>query len=318
MAYLKSSVATFISLALTALCLFNAHSFVLQGPHIIQLMTEKLGPADSLFVSQRVFFYNVRLQSDTMDEPGYPGAEPDAADSSAGLSTELSETGAASSEPQPIQLEESIRYVFSRAFRSDIVSDTNQRIYVYNQGQSLTVIDGLISNFRESRFDLYKDLLLYRSRDTLEARLLTLGIDVSVSSLGKYEDRIALVIGAEFPDNSVPQIWIDKETFQPLRMIIPTTIDSRAGMLEIRYTDWQKIEKTWYPMQIEFIQDSIPVRVVEVQHYQINPAFSAELFDISRLMTEYRQSDQMPEYSGKNESLSEVEKTIEDFKRIFE
>ena len=317
-AYPKIIVATLISLTLTAFLLFNAHSYVLQGPHIVQLMTEKLGPAESLFVSQRVIFYPVVLQPDALDQQNNPDAELDTAGQPSGLSTAFSETAPTPVEPQPIQLEESIRYVFSKAFRSDIVSDTNQRIYVYNDGQSLTVIDGIIANFTESRFDLYKDLLLYRSRDTLEARLVTLGIDVTVSSLGKYDDRLALVIGAEFPDETVPQVWIDKNTFYPLRMMIPSVQDNRTGMLEIRYTDWQKIEKTWYPMQIEFIQDGIRVRAIEVQHYQIHPAFSAEIFDISRLMSEYRQSDQVPEYSGNQEGLSEVEKTIQDFKRIFE
>ena len=53
------------------------------------------------------------------------------------------------------------------------------------------MIDGLIAHFTESRFDLYKDLMLYRSRDTLEARLVALGIDVTVSSLAKDEDQLA-------------------------------------------------------------------------------------------------------------------------------
>ena len=317
-AYPKIMVATIISLTLTAFLLFNAHSYVLQGPHIIQLMTDKLGPAESLFISQRVIFYPFAPQPDAMEQQDYPDTELDTAGQPSGLATELSDTAPTSVEPQPIQLEESIRYVFSKAFRSDIVSDTNQRIYVYNQGQSITVIDGVIANFTESRFDLYKDLLLYRSRETLEARLMTLGIDVTVSSLGKYDEQLALVIGAEFPDETVPQVWIDKETFYPLRMLIPSVHDNRTGMLEIRYTDWQKIENTLYPMQIEFIQDGIRVRAIEVQQYQIHTAFSAEIFDISRLMSEYRQSDQVPEYSGNQEGLSEVEKTIQDFKRIFE
>jgi hypothetical protein len=180
------------------------------------------------------------------------------------------------------------------------------------------VIDGFIANFTESRFDLYKDLLLYRSREMLSERLLSLGIDVTVSSLGKFDDRLALVVGAEFPDETVPQVWIDKETFKPLRLIIPAASDNRTGILEIRYADWQQIGKMWYPMQIEFIQDGMTVRAVEVSNYQINPNFSEDIFDIRRLMSEYRQTDQLPESSGNNEGLSEVQKTIEEFKRIFE
>ena len=310
-----------MSLTLAAFFPVNALPYVLQGPHIIQLMTEKLGQVDSLFISQRVVFYNVEPQPEILDEENSGSAAIDSADHFYDLPAEAHDTVPAPAEAKPIQLEESIRYVFSQAFRSDIISDTNQRIYVYNRGQTLTVIDGIIADFSESRFDLYKDLLLYRSRETLSERLANLGIDVRVSSLGKFEDRLALVIGAEFPDETVPQVWIDKETFQPLRMLIPSagkSYDNRSGILEIRYADWQKIENMWYPMQIEFIQDGTTVRAVEVNNYQINAKFSEDLFDISRLMSEYRQPDQIPGPSGSTEGVSEVQKTIEEFKRIFE
>ena len=318
MAYSKIFVATVMSLALTAFFPAIAKPYVLQGLHVIQLMTEKLGQANSLFVSQRVIFYNVEPQPDILDAENSSDIAKDAADRLNVQPAEPDETVPAYIEPKPIQLEESIRYVFSQAFRSDIISDTNQRIYVYNGGQSLTVIDGIIANFTESRFDLYKDLLLYRSRETLSERLVNLGVDVTVSSLGKFEDRLALVVGAEFPDETVPQVWVEKDTFQPLRMIIPAAHDNRTGILEIRYADWLQIGNTWYPMQIEFIQDGTLVRAVEVNNYQINPDFSENEFDITRLMTEYRQTDQTPKSTGNNEGLSEVQKTIEGFKKIFE
>ena len=318
MAYSKIFVATVMSLTLTAFFPAIAKPYVLQGLHIIQLMTEKLGQANSLFVSQRVIFYNVEPQPDILDAENSSDMAKDAADRLNVQPAEPDETVPAYIEPKPIQLEESIRYVFSQAFRSDIISDTNQRIYVYNGGQSLTVIDGIIANFTESRFDLYKDLLLYRSRETLSERLVNLGVDVTVSSLGKFEDRLALVVGAEFPDETVPQVWVEKDTFQPLRMIIPAAHDNRTGILEIRYADWLQIGNTWYPMQIEFIQDGTLVRAVEVNNYQINPDFSENEFDITRLMTEYRQTDQTPKSTGNNEGLSEVQKTIEGFKKIFE
>ena len=319
-AFLKIGVATAMILILAAFSPVDAPSYVLQGEHIIQLMTEKLGQADSLFVSQRVIFYNI----DTQPELSAEAADDDGNDTAIAEHYRSSQTSEAEeSAPQPvekdsIQLEESIRYLFSQAFRSDFVSDPNQRIYVFNGGRTLTVIDGVIADFAESRFDLYKDLLLYRSRETLSERLVNLGVDVAVSSLGKFEDRLALVIGAEYPDETSPQVWIDKETFQPLRMIIPAAHDNRAGVLEIRYANWQPIAKTWYPMQIEFIQDGSIVRAVEVYNYQINPKFSKDIFDIAHLMSAYRQSEPTPGTSGTGDDLSEVQRTIEEFKKIFE
>jgi hypothetical protein len=60
------------------------------------------------------------------------------------------------------------------------------------------------------------------------------------------------------------------------------------------------------------------VRALEVDDYQINPDFSKDVFDIARLRSEYRQSFPTSDPSHESEGLSEVQKTIEEFKKIFE
>ena len=299
---LKIIAGTVLSLVLTALFPAILQPYVLAGPHIIQLMAEKLGQAQSLSVSQRVIFYN---------SANLPDGQPAVAD----------QTASSPVLPETIQLDESLKYLFSEAFRSDIVSESNKRVYVFNQGQSITVIDGAISDAGESQFDVYKDLLLYRSKEILSERLSNLGIDISVSSVGRFDGRLALVVGAEFPDKTVPQVWIDKETFYPLGIIVfgaKSPYSTRTGFLEIRYSNWQQIGKISYPMQIEFIQDGVAVRAIEVDDYQINPNFSKDVFDIVRLKLEYRQPNRTPDPTRESEGLSEVQKTIEEFKKIFE
>lgn len=294
-------------------------AYVLEGPHIVQLMTEQLGQADSLFISQKVVFYNIQPQPVSLSQNDSRQTGNGAAENPDNHQAVSDETDEAAVQPKTIQLDESLRYVFSEAFRSDIVSDDNQRIFVFRDGQTLTVIDGVISGGGETRFDLYKDLLLYRSREALSERLSSLGVDISVSSLGKLEGLNAFVLGAEYPDESRPQVWIDKVTFHPLRMIIPS--DSSAystDFLEIRYSEWRKISKIWYPMRTEFIQDGITVRAIEVNDYQINPNFSKDIFDIARLKLEYRQPVKTPTRANETDGLSEVQKTIEEFKKIFE
>jgi hypothetical protein len=91
-----------------------------------------------------------------------------------------------------------------------------------------------------------------------------------------------------------------------------------TGLLEIRYSQWQKIGKIWYPMRIEFIQDGATVRTIEVNDYQVDPEFSKDVFDIARLRSEYRQPVLTPDRPGEAGGLSEVQKTIESFKKIFE
>ena len=330
-------------------------AYVLQGPHIIELMTEKLGEAESLFVSQKVVFYIIPpqpqspsenegvedataaanppdnqlsappfdetdvLQPDSLIENDNPDDVKDSANPPDDQQALPDQSAFASVQTETIQLDESLRYVFSEAFRADSISDDNQRIYVFRDGQTLTVIDGVISNDAGTRFDLYKDLLLFRSRKVLSERLSDLGVDISVSSLGKFEGQPAFVVGAEYPDKTLPQVWIDMETFQPVRMIIPGGSASYStDFLEIRYLQWQKIGKIWYPMRIEFVQDGTTVRTIEVNDYQVDPDFSKDVFDIARLKSEYRQPVLTPDRAGETDGLSEVQKTIERFKKIFE
>ena len=353
----KIIVGTVLCLVLTAIFPAILQPYVLQGPHILQLMTEKMGQAQSLSVSQRVIFYNIAPQPQAYSEKerggglktavSSPGREqattaydetavtqPDSTSNNDSLDDANGSADLAQSQPEvadqtaaspelieTIQLDESLKYVFSEAFRSDIISESNQRVFVSNQGETITVIDGVISGAAESQFDVYKDLLLYRSREVLSERLSNLGIDISVSSIGRFDGRLSLVVGAEFPDQTVPQVWIDKETFQPLGILVfgaESPYSNRTGFLEIRYSSWQQIGKISYPMQTEFIQDGVTVRTIEVDDYQINPNFSKDVFDITRLKLEYRERAGTPEREGESEGLSEVEKTIEEFKKIFE
>ncbi len=137
--------------------------------------------------------------------------------------------------------------------------------------------------------------------------------------MGKFDGQIAYVLGAEYPDESLPQVWIDLAAFYPLRMIIPSESSTYGDdFLEIRYSEWRKISKIWYPMRTEFIQDGKTVRAIEVNDYQINPSFSKDIFDIARLKLEYRQPVKTMTPAGETDGLSEVQKTIEEFKKIFE
>ena len=170
-----------------------------------------------------------------------------------------------------------------------------------------------------NRFDLYKDLLFYHSREELVERLFQLGVDVSISSLGRFEGKIAFVIGAEYPDESVSQVWIDQDTFLPLRWIIKGVDPAgESDTMEIRYLIWWKIGEIRYPSRIEFYQDGNLVRVNQAINFEENATFSEELFDIDYLKTVFPRSPEQPIVPGEPEEPSEVEKTIEEFRRIFE
>jgi len=72
----------FAGVLLTVVCFYpRAFAFVLQGEHILELMVEKLGQAESLFITQKVIFYNISTPSVAADSDQ---ADPDQENTTAG------------------------------------------------------------------------------------------------------------------------------------------------------------------------------------------------------------------------------------------
>ncbi len=317
----KNLIFTFL-VAILVVLVAPIHAYVLQGPHVIDLMIENLGKAKSLFVSHKVFLYRSGIVDDS--EQLSPGIEFKQSFDAFNAPGGWHPKGDFYDDERPavqetMELEGSLRYIFSQAFRSDARSNDSERIFIFSDGKTLTLIDGYSVPGAVNRFDLYKDLLFYHSREELIERLLQLGVDVSVSSLGRYEEQIAFVIGAQYPDESVSQVWIDQDTFLPFRWIIKG-VDPAGDpdTLEIRYLIWWKIGKIRYPSRIEFYQDGNLVRVNQAINFEENANFAAELFDIDYLKTVFSRTPIQPIVPGEPEEPSEVEKTIEEFRRIFE
>ncbi len=273
----------FLSVAVLFSIYSPAKAYVLQGQHLLELMTRNFKKTKRLLVSQQLILY---------DNGGSKSA---------------------------VELNETLRYDFPETFRSDISSENVKRIYVLSKGTALTVIDGKAAIEPETRYDRYKDIMLYNSRALLEQRLSGHGVDFTVSSVGRFQDQPAYVIGAQYPDETVPQIWLDKDTFRPIRWIITgKAADNPEDFLEVRYLDWQQVHRAWYPMRVEFYKNGILVRLINVDHIEAAPHFSEDLFNISHLKSIYRlDTAAVPDASDEKE-LNEVQKTIEKFKKMYE
>ena len=302
------------------LILGPVQAYVLQGLHLLDLMVKQLGEARSLFVSQELIFYRsvsqVEIDSDESGED-YQTLDNTAFELRAEEKIEVDENVFVE---ETLELEETLRFDFSsNAFRSDAKSLDSERIHVVSRDRSLTIVDGNIVPAVDNRFDLYKDIFLYRTRDGLAEKLLELGVDVSVSSLGRFEGEIAFVLGAVYPDESVSQIWIDRETFLPTRWIIRGNGgSSESDVLEVRYLTWWKSGPSRYPSRIEFYQDGKLVRVNQIKSFREGDIFSEDLFDIEHLRSVYPLAPEQPLVPGEPEEPSEVQKTIDEFKRVFE
>lgn len=252
---------------------------VLSGPHILELMAKALSSAQSLRVEQTVVVEEVTIAD------------------------------------HPLELSETLSYAFNDRFRSDTRFKNTERIHLVAQDQTLTVIDGRRIPDATGRFDQYKDLLLYRTRAALHKALLSHGVDVGKTSLGRYEDRIVYVVGAQYPDNSVSQVWVDKESFLPMRWLHVSSRDPNDRLIFI-YSDWQKKGELWYPMLVETLHGQKTIRRILVSKVQVNAALSPELFNIAQMMMAYPQEEAVGSAPGLDPS-QEVQRTIEAFQKKF-
>jgi len=216
---------------------------------------------------------------------------------------------------QPLTLEESIIYKFPYSMHSEILMNDKQKLHICSPKGSVTIIDGVVSEEPYTSFDLYKYLLLERNKNAIERRLKISGINIDISSYGKFEKKAVYVIGANFPDLSVPQLWLEINTFLPCRWII--TPDTYGQSLEIVYQDWKEITKdVWYPKLIKYIQSNTLLVEIQLKSLKVDTEVTRDLFDI----TYYRQMyPSTTVYDSPYEAdMDEVQKTIRNFQRTFE
>jgi len=260
-----------------------SHAYILRGPHLLELLTQQYGRSKSLMVVQKVLFYEAVT--------GEVLAEAD----------------------------ETLRYLFPNAFRSDSISPHASRVHLVSGGKTLTVVNEKMVADDETLFDLYKDILLYRSRELLRKKLAAAGVDTSLTCLGRFEGRVAVVLGSEKPNEQVSQVWVDKETFQPMRWVLVDGTGETPGMvMEIRYNDWRQVNKTWYPMHVAIYKGGGIVREIRVETLRVNLSFPKSLLDAERLKIKYFQSIPETSDTSVDGELSEIEETINEFRKRIE
>lgn len=260
-----------------------SHAYVLHGYHLLELMRREMGTARSLEVTQKL----------TIQESVLP--------------------------TEAVAVQETLSYRFPVAFRSEFASAAGEHIQIFSNGRALTVVDRRIVSDTESELDHYKDIFLYNTRELLKNRLSQLGVAVDVSSVGRFQGRIAYVLGAQYPDETVPQLWLDKETFRPMRWLLkPASTGNLNEAIEVRYDDWRKVSSIWYPERIEFYQGDRLLRRMQVQRTRVNPELSSRLFDVAYLKSIYPYAVVPPPAPGESGGKNDIQRTIDRFRKLFE
>jgi hypothetical protein len=253
-----------------------ARGHVLQGLHVLELMANALSAGRSLQVRQLVWLAE--------------GA----------------------GEAQAVEYTETLDYLFPGRFRSEARYEDSHRVLVSNHDRTVTVINGTMVSETDNRFEVYKDLLLHQPRNAIARKLVDWGVDIGASSLGLWDEDVVYVIGAHYPDESVSQVWVDKERFLPVRWIIHPPYSPRAGhsqVLEFAYRQWRQHGETWYPMLIDTYLDGRMIRQGRVTQVDVNTV-GPEIFDIDRLIAISERTESSPD----DRKLEELQPTVDDFK----
>lgn len=299
-----------------ALLIFTgpAFGYVLFGEHLLDRMSRRLGNGTKGFMVKAVIAAQNR-PCDAIMDAGVP-------------------------ETPDTLLQGTAWYGAAGAFRMEIRSGDTDNIYVDHTSGALTIIDGAIRSTKENELLRYKAPLLSQDRDQLISRLTRLGIDTATSSLGRLGDTVAYVVGASYPDESVSQLWLDKESFLPVRLLLVSPRSTRPGLrpivsqhtaakpppatIDIRYRNWAEQDGIRYPMRIEVNENSRVLQVICVTRVERKNSFPDNFFDITTLKAEYPMAEgfgdtgtaRPPEIS--DDDMDNVQQTIEDFKKLYQ
>ena len=166
--------------------------------------------------------------------------------------------------------------------------------------QTLLVVNGIRQEGPLPRYLRYHAILMTKSRPALVDYLRTVGVDVQVSSLGRLDDHYCYVVGAHFPNEDVAQLWVDKDTFLPFRLLLSSSaLHPEAGPVEIRYRNWTLVDGSAYPMHVVMIQNHQVMEEVRVDRVDVNPMLGSDVFDMAALRWQWSRPLPAPEDSQK-------------------
>jgi hypothetical protein len=100
------------------------------------------------------------------------------------------------------------------------------------------------------------------------------GVSVADESLGRFDGRLAYVIGGRATDRK-PLLYVDKETYQPMRLVAP----EGASALDVRFLGWgSPMGGDWFPRALEVHEgDALRVRLT-TERAAANPKLADLLF----------------------------------------
>ena len=262
----------------------RGEAFVPQTPHLLYLVARKIKEPAGLLVHQ------VRKVPFSADSPD-------------------SETMADSS------FQETLSYLFPGKLRAESGTEDN-RFYVISGSSVVRVENGRVIGTALSPFDHYTDVLLYRDYDRLPPKLAEAGVNIEKVTFQRLDGRICYFIGDPAVDKTEnPGLWIDKDSFFPVRYLM----HRGKWLVDVRYDNWQKISRTWYPMSVKIFVDGKVFAEISVSNIALQSGFAAGLFDVDRISGSLPHAeDAAREKTGHQGRIQALDREVEEFNKLYD
>lgn len=217
-------------------------------------------------------------------------------------------------EDLPVSLNETLSYVFPGKLRIEAEA-ADLRFALVSGDDAVRVDGGRVVDTALSPFDHYTDVLLYRDHESLPLKLVESGINTEKVTFQRLNGRICYLIGDPPRDRTeAPGLWIEKDSFFPVRYLM------RRGqwMVDIRYDDWQRTSRTWYPMSVSIFVDGRAFTDISVSSVQLASDFPPEVFDVDRILRTLPRNDNGAAAGGHEDRVKDLDKTLEEFNKLYD
>jgi hypothetical protein len=134
-------------------------------------------------------------------------------------------------------------------------------------------------NFFSDFFTLGGTLEQEQARERLYKAMVHMKVDPEVVSLARFDGRVAWLIGSKPWEEGKSQLWLDKETLMPLRLVeVKKDGKSRTEMRLLGYGSAEA--GSWFPKVIEVHKDGALIRRSIVRTADKNGSLKKGLFDL--------------------------------------
>lgn len=168
-----------------------------------------------------------------------------------------------------------------RAFRSQVKSGDNTEVKLLVGDRRWTFNLGAAPSApKKVSDDLMLTFLFPKSADPGGRRgsafLKRHGIDDDTVSMGRFDGRVAYIIGAKPWEATKPQLWVDQQLLVPVRLV---RVDKATNVVhEQRLMGFGgEMVDQWFPRRIERLENGKVVERFSVRRLAVNPSIDKDL-----------------------------------------